>query len=243
MYSTNSVSDADTNNKCRQHTTGWTMVGVWSAEECKRRQMRMKADRRGHEWGWASKGRSGTGTWQQQHWQQLHSSYNHSTTHQYPLPKNQPTRILLAKTEPPQLSFWFFGPNHPSCMPLNCNPLSHQIWCPLPLGPLYPKTSPLTIFWLKLSPCCSVLGFLPTTPPPLSHITELHPKGAQMQPGKCAQIRAGECKWEWASANQGGEAMAAAGAVPSPPFIYLFSFSLSEMAAVSPPLPILHFNI
>ena len=28
-----------------------------------------------------------------------------------PLPKNQPTYIQLAKTEPPWLNFWFFGPN------------------------------------------------------------------------------------------------------------------------------------
>ena len=48
-------------------------------------------------------------------------------------------------------------------------------------------------------------------------------------------MRAGECKQEGASANKGGGATVAAAATvgpPSPLFIYLVSFSLSEMAAV-----------
>ena len=48
-------------------------------------------------------------------------------------------------------------------------------------------------------------------------------------------MRAGECEQEGASANKGGGATVAAAAtvgLPSPPFIYLFSLLLSEMAAV-----------
>ena len=178
---------------------------------------------------------------QQQHWQQLHSSYNHSVAHWYQLPKNQPTRILLAKTEPPWLGCWFFGSNHPPlklhlpatshlmyptpigsslpknqptqislaktelpqlgfCFfglttpphaPLNCNPLPHQIQhSPLLLGPLYPKPSQLTIFWLKPSPHCSVFGFFPTTNllPPPPHASPIRIPRAH----KCDQANAHE---------------------------------------------------
>jgi hypothetical protein len=41
------------------------------------------------------------------------------------LPKNEPTRTLLAKTEPPQVGFCFFGPNQPSLAPHPIAPSHH----------------------------------------------------------------------------------------------------------------------
>ena len=146
---------------------GWMMVGAWSVGECKWQQMQMKADRRGRKQGWASNGRSRTSTRQQQNWQQLHSSYNHSTAHWYPLPKHQPTQISLAKTKPPQLSFYFLAPIAP---PLLC----HWIASPKP------------------SPHSLVFGFLALIAPPPAplHATEFQPPSTSNL--TCPEIHQGQ---------------------------------------------------
>ena len=69
-----------------------------------------------------------------------------------PIPKNQPTCILLAKPEPRRLGFRIFGPNQSPCLTEWCLPATSNPMYPTPIGSNLPKNLPTCHLLAKTEP-------------------------------------------------------------------------------------------
>ena len=141
----------------------------------------------------------------------------HPSTH---YPKTSPPTSCWPKPSSHGLVFVFFiSPNHPlsHATEFHHPATSHLMYTSF--GFPLPKYPPTCIQLAKNKPPRLDFGFLALIGP-YSHATESDPKG--MQTGKHTWMTMSKRKWEQASANKGGGAMAAAAAIIRVLLFYLF---------------------